>query len=43
MAWHPEPQPPAVAAIGLRLLDRVEDLATELTEVIRQAEQFYRA
>jgi hypothetical protein len=34
---------PAVAAIGLRLLDRVEDLADELTEVIRRAEPFYRA
>jgi hypothetical protein len=31
-----------MAAIGLRLLDRVDDLATELTEVIRQAEPFYR-
>jgi PucR C-terminal helix-turn-helix domain/GGDEF-like domain len=33
---------PAVAAIGGRLLDRVDDLAGELTEVIRQAETFYR-
>jgi hypothetical protein len=31
-----------VAAIGLRLLDRVEALATELAETIRQAEPFYR-
>jgi PucR C-terminal helix-turn-helix domain/GGDEF-like domain len=44
---QPEPQPeapaPAVAAIGRRLLDRVDDLTTELTEVIRQAEPFYGA
>jgi hypothetical protein len=33
---------PAVAAIGERLLERVEEFATELTEVIRQAEPFYR-
>jgi hypothetical protein len=38
-----EPVSPAVAAIGLRLLDRVDTLATELAEVIRQAEPFYRA
>jgi hypothetical protein len=30
-----------MAAVGRRLLDRVDDLATELTEVIRQAEPFY--
>jgi PucR C-terminal helix-turn-helix domain/GGDEF-like domain len=41
MRWHAEPPDPAVAAIGKRLLDRVEDLATELTDVIRQAEPFY--
>jgi hypothetical protein len=34
---------PAVAEIGLRLLDRVDDLTVELTEVIRQAEPFYGA
>jgi hypothetical protein len=32
-----------VAAIGRRLLDRVDDLTIELTEVIRQAEPFYGA
>jgi hypothetical protein len=41
MRWQAEPPDPAVAAIGERLLDRVEDLATELTAVIRQAEPFY--
>jgi hypothetical protein len=35
--------PPAVAAIGERLLSRVDDLATELTGVIRRAEPFYDA
>src|SRR6266498_3493642 len=42
---RPEPSgtPPAVAAIGDRLLERVDDLATELTEVIRRAEPFYFA
>jgi PucR C-terminal helix-turn-helix domain/GGDEF-like domain len=35
--------PPAVAAIGERLLARVDDLAAELTEVIRRAEPFYFA
>ena len=34
---------PAVAAIGERLLGRIEDLATELTRVIRRAEPFYDA
>ena len=34
---------PAVAAIGERLLDRVDELATELTEVIRRDEPFYSA
>lgn len=34
---------PAVAAIGRRLLDRVEDLSGELTELIRRAEPFYAA
>ncbi|OLB78008.1 MAG: hypothetical protein AUI14_14490 [Actinobacteria bacterium 13_2_20CM_2_71_6] len=38
-----EVAPPAVAAIGERLLARVDDLATELTEVIRRAEPFYFA
>jgi hypothetical protein len=42
MTWQPEPSVPAVAAIGLRLLERVDDLATELTALIRQAEPFYR-
>jgi PucR C-terminal helix-turn-helix domain/GGDEF-like domain len=32
-----------VAAIGLRLLDRVDALATELSEEIRRAEPFYDA
>jgi hypothetical protein len=32
---------PTVAAIGERLLDRVDDLATELTALIRQTEPFY--
>jgi hypothetical protein len=41
MTWQPEAVP-AVAAIGDRLLKRAEELATELTEVIRQAEPFYR-
>src|SRR4030095_10566952 len=35
--------PPAVAAIGERLLSRVDDLAAELTEVLRRAEPFYFA
>ncbi len=37
-------EPPArtVAELGRRLLERVDDLATELTEVIRRAEPFYR-
>jgi hypothetical protein len=43
MTWQSEAPAPAVAAIGRRLLDRVEDLATELTEVIRRAEPFYKA
>jgi hypothetical protein len=37
------PTPPVVVAIGERLLHRVDALATELTEVIRQAEPFYFA
>jgi hypothetical protein len=36
-------QAPAVAVIGERLLGRVEQLAAELTELIRTTEQFYRA
>ncbi len=32
-----------MAAIGLRLLDRVDALAADLAEVIRQAEPFYRS
>jgi hypothetical protein len=40
-AAPPPAAPSAVAAIGLRLLDRVEALATELAEVIRRAEPFY--
>jgi PucR C-terminal helix-turn-helix domain/GGDEF-like domain len=39
---RPDPAPPAVAAIGERLLHRVEDLASELTEVIRRDEPFYQ-
>jgi hypothetical protein len=35
--------PPDVAVIGERLLDRVDQLATELTELIRTTEPFYRA
>jgi len=42
MARQPDSPAPAVAAIGDRLLARVDDLATELTEVIRRAEPFYR-
>jgi len=34
---------PAVAAIGERLLDRIDALADELTGVIRAAEPFYDA
>jgi hypothetical protein len=34
---------PTVAAIGERLLGRVDDLAVDLTTVIRQAEPFYDA
>src|SRR5947207_305444 len=41
MVMQREAPAPAVAAIGLRLLDRVDDLAAELTEVIRRAEPFY--
>jgi len=41
MSWEPETPAPAVAAIGKRLLDRVEELATELTGMIQQAEPFY--
>jgi hypothetical protein len=40
---RPEAPAPAVAAIGRRLLDRIDDLTTELTELIRQAEPFYGA
>jgi PucR C-terminal helix-turn-helix domain/GGDEF-like domain len=43
VTWQPEAPPLAVAAIGERLLGRVDELAAELTEVIRQAEPFYRA
>jgi hypothetical protein len=43
MTWQSGAPAPAVAAIGRRLLDRVEDLATELTDVIRRAEPFYRS
>jgi hypothetical protein len=37
-------EPPArtVAELGRRLLERVDELATELTEVIRRAQPFYR-
>lgn len=40
-SWQSESPAPAVAAIGERLLKRIDDLATELTEVIRRAEPFY--
>jgi hypothetical protein len=33
---------PTVTAIGARLLDRVDELATDLTRVIQQDEPFYR-
>jgi PucR C-terminal helix-turn-helix domain/GGDEF-like domain len=36
------PRQPAVAQIGERLLGRVDDLATELTGLIRGTESFYR-
>src|SRR5438445_6254956 len=42
MTWPSDPPAPTVAALGRRLLGRVDDLATELTEVIRRAEPFYR-
>jgi hypothetical protein len=42
MTWQTESPASPIAAIGDRLLNRVEDLATELTEVIRRAEPFYR-
>jgi PucR-like helix-turn-helix protein/diguanylate cyclase with GGDEF domain len=38
MTWQPDP---AVATVALRLLERIEVLATELTDVIRKAEPFY--
>jgi len=41
-SWQSESPAPAVAVIGERLLKRVDDLAAELTEVIRRAEPFYR-
>jgi hypothetical protein len=41
MSWEPEAPAPAVAAIGKRLLNRVDDLATELTGMIQRAEPFY--
>jgi hypothetical protein len=41
MTWQSEAPAPAVTAIGRRLLNRVDELATELTEVIRRAEPFY--
>jgi hypothetical protein len=41
MSWELEAPAPAVAAICERLLNRVEDLATELTQVIQRAEPFY--
>jgi len=36
-----EARPPVIAAIGERLLKRVDRMATELTDVIRRAEPFY--
>jgi hypothetical protein len=43
MSRQPEPPGPAVAVIGERLLGRVDDLATELTGLIRRTESFYGA
>jgi hypothetical protein len=43
MQGQTESAPATVAVIGERLLDRVDDLAAELTEVIRRAEPFYFA
>jgi PucR C-terminal helix-turn-helix domain/GGDEF-like domain len=42
MTGHIEAPAPVVAAIGERLLLRVDDMATDLTRVIQEAEQFYR-
>ncbi len=41
-ASPPPAASPAVAAIGARLLNRVDAMAAELAEVIRAAEPFYR-
>jgi hypothetical protein len=43
MKRQPDAPAPAVVTIGERLLERVDDLATELTEVIRRTEAFYGA
>src|SRR5215472_11204433 len=43
MTAPPSPPGSAVTAIGERLLGRVDQLATELTELIRGTEAFYRA
>ncbi len=42
MTGLPAPRQPAVAQIGERLLDKVDDLASDLTTVIRGTESFYR-
>src|SRR5215468_1269971 len=41
MSGRPESSAATVAMIGERLLGRVDELATELTEQIRQTERFY--
>jgi hypothetical protein len=43
MMTYSEPPSPVIARIGERLLGRVESLAAELTELIKQAEPFYGA
>jgi hypothetical protein len=41
MERRPDPPGPVVGTIGQRLLGRVEDLATELSGLIRDTERFY--